>query len=192
MDRGRPNDAWRQAMQVQEIVRRVEAAAYRFEDDGAIPNNPELPFLFYSGVLPLGARDGATRCERLFAANGWSGAWHAGIYSFPHYHSTAHEVLGICRGRAEVRFGGERGAVLEVQPGDVVVIPAGVGHQNLGSTPDLLVVGAYPDGQSWDLCYGKSGERPRVLSNIARVPLPTSDPVYGKRGPLLTHWLGRG
>ncbi len=179
-------------MQMEEIVRRVEATAYRFEDDGAIPNNPELPFLVYQGALALGARDAATVCERLFAAHRWSGAWRAGIYSFPHYHSTAHEVLGICRGRAEVRFGGGHGMVLTVQTGDVVVIPAGVGHQNLGASPDLIVVGAYPDGQSWDLCYGKSGERPRVLANIARVPLPASDPVYGKRGPLLAHWCGRG
>lgn len=179
-------------MLMQEIVRRVEAAAHRFEDDGAIPNNPELPLLVYQNALALAEREPAGPCERLFAANRWSGAWRAGIYSFPHYHSTAHEVLGICRGHARVRFGGERGVVLTVQAGDVVAIPAGVGHQNLGASPDLLVVGAYPDGQSWDLCYGKAGERPRVLANIGRVPLPVADPVYGKAGPLLAHWRGRG
>lgn len=176
---------------VQERVRRVAAVSHRFEDDGAIPNNPELPLLVYQGVLPLGEGDPATICEKLFAANGWDGSWRNGIYSFAHYHSTAHEVLGICRGRAEVRFGGAHGTVLGVRPGDVVVLPAGTGHQNLGSSPDLLVVGAYPSGQSWDLCYGKPHERPRVLHNIARVPLPGTDPVYGREGPLVTHWLGR-
>jgi hypothetical protein len=31
-------------------------------------------------------------------------------------------------------------------------------------------------------------ERERALRNIAEVALPTSDPVYGKRGPLLERW----
>jgi uncharacterized protein YjlB len=127
--------------------------------------------------------------EALFAANGWGGSWRNGIFSFPHYHSNAHEVLGIARGRASVRFGGGSGMVLEVRPGDVVVIPAGVGHQNLSASADLLVVGAYPRGQEdYDLCRGEPGERPRVLANIARVPLPEADPVHGRDGPLMRHW----
>jgi uncharacterized protein YjlB len=169
----------------------VEVSAHRFADDGAIPNNPTLPFLVYPGVLDLGGDDPAARCEALFGAHGWSGSWRNGIYPFPHYHSTAHEVLGICRGDAKVRFGGEAGIVLTVRPGDVVVIPAGVGHQNLGAGADLLVVGAYPAGQRWDLCYGSLEERPEALHNIERVPLPATDPVYGERGPLVEQWLRR-
>ena len=87
-----------------------------------------------------------------------------------------------------MRFGGEGGRVLEVQAGDVVVIPAGVGHQNLGASGDLLVVGAYPGGADFDLCRGEADERPRVLDNISQVPLPAADPVYGADGPLLGKW----
>jgi uncharacterized protein YjlB len=170
-------------------ARAVEVQAHLFADDGAIPNNPTLPFLVYPGALQLGA-DLAAACEALFETNGWSGTWRNGIYSFAHFHSTAHEVLGICRGEAKVRFGAGAGIVLTVRPGDVVVIPAGVGHQNLGGA-NLLVVGAYPQGQRWDLCYGKPEERPRVLRNIERVPLPATDPVYGTDGPLVEHWLRR-
>jgi uncharacterized protein YjlB len=173
------------------IARAVAAAAHRFADDGAIPNNPTLPFLVYPGALDLSGPDPATACEAVFAANGWGGAWRDGIYPFPHYHSTAHEVLGICRGEAKVRFGGNAGIALTVRAGDVVVIPAGVGHQNLGAGADLLVVGAYPRGQRWDLCRGVAEERPQVLDNIARVPLPPADPVYGADGPLVEHWLRR-
>ena len=162
--------------------------AIHFEDDGAIPNNPGLPLLVYAGAVEVSGADPAARFERLFAQNGWSGGWRDGIYPFPHYHSTAHEVLGIARGRAKVRFGGERGRVLEVQAGDVVVIPAGVGHQNLGASGDLLVVGAYPGGADFDLCRGKADERPRVLDNIRQVALPPADPVYGADGPLLGKW----
>ena len=39
-----------------------------------------------------------------------------------------------------------------------------------------------------DLCRGRPEERPRVLENIAKVPLPAADPVYGEHGPLIEHW----
>jgi uncharacterized protein YjlB len=117
-----------------------------------------------------------------------SGTWRNGIYSYHHYHSTAHEVLGCYRGSAKVQFGGESGIVEELSAGDVVIIPAGVGHKNLGASADFAVVGAYPRGQDYDMNYGKPGERPRADENIARVPLPETDPIFGKDGPLLRHW----
>ena len=162
--------------------------AHLFDDDGAIPNNPLLPLLVYPGAVALSGADPAAAFEKIFAANGWGGSWRDGIYPFPHYHSTAHEVLGIARGEAKVRFGGATGIVLDVHAGDVVVIPAGVGHQNLGASGDLLVVGAYPGGADFDLCRGRADERPRVLDNIRQVALPAADPVYGRAGPLLAQW----
>ncbi|HSA82239.1 MAG TPA: cupin domain-containing protein [Geminicoccaceae bacterium] len=170
-------------------VRPVDAVrAHLFEDDGSIPNNPKLPLLVYPGAVATSGADPAAAFEEIFAANGWSGSWRNGIYPFPHYHSTAHEVLGIARGEAKVRFGGDRGIVLDVQAGDVVVIPAGVGHQNLGASGDLLVVGAYPGGAGFDLCRGGPDDRPRVLDNIRQVALPAADPVFGRAGPLLAQW----
>jgi uncharacterized protein YjlB len=169
----------------------AKVAVHLFEDDGGIPNNPELPFLIYEGALEVEGADPAAVCETLFAANGWGGSWRDGIYSFPHYHSTAHEVLGVCRGEARVRLGGGTSIETTVRAGDVVVIPAGGGHQNLGSSPDVLVVGAYPAGRDWDLCHGRPEERRRALENIARVPLPEADPLYGAEGPLVEHWLKR-
>jgi uncharacterized protein YjlB len=47
-------------------------------------------------------------------------------------------VLAICRGQAKVQFGGSQGVTLTVQVGDVVLIPAGVGYENLGASADLL------------------------------------------------------
>ncbi len=157
-------------------------------DDGAIPNNPRLPLLLYQNAIQLPTADPAAVCERIFGRNGWGGGWRNGIYSFHHYHSTAHEVLALARGRARIHFGGDSGPIRDVQAGDVVVIPAGVGHKNLGSSADLLVVGAYPPGQRWDLCRGTLDERPWALQNIACVPLPDTDPVFGTHGPLLDHW----
>jgi len=81
----------------------------------------------------------------LFAGHQWGNSWRNGIYNYHHFHATTHEVLGIIRGHASVRFGGEQGVMLEVSAGDVVVIPAGVGHKKEGSSADLQVVGAYPE-----------------------------------------------
>ena len=39
-------------------------------------------------------------------------------YPSAHYHSTAHDVLGLCRGEAKVRFGGNAVIALTVRAGD--------------------------------------------------------------------------
>lgn len=159
-----------------------------FEDDGSIPNNPELPLLVYPGAL-AGADNLDSSFRELLEENGWGGAWRDGVFPYHHYHSTSHEVLGVVGGGASLTFGGGSGVTLEVEAGDVVVIPAGVGHKNDGSRDGFSVIGAYPRGQeSWDLRTGEPGERPEVLENIRNVPLPERDPVFGKDGPLLEHW----
>ncbi len=156
--------------------------ALRLADDGSIPNNQRLPLMLWRRVVDPGDRDPAARLEAIFARHGWVPAWRDGIYPFPHYHSTAHEVLGIARGCVRVRLGGARGVELVVEAGDVVFLPAGVGHQRLEPAPDLLVVGAYPPGQRPDLRRGLHEERVSALARIAALPDPP-DPVRG--GPLV-------
>ena len=99
-------------------------------------------------------------------------------------------MLGVYSGAATLRLGGEHGKNLEVQAGDVIVIPAGVAHQNLAASDDLGVVGAYPEGRDWDLLRGLPGERPKAVRNIAALPLPDHDPIYGVKGPLWKIWKG--
>lgn len=160
---------------------------YRFQDDGIVPNNAALPLVVYRGAIPEGD-DRATLCERMFAAHRWPDAWRNGIYAHHHYHSSAHEVLGIARGSARVRFGGESGRTVGVEAGDVVVIPAGVAHKREAASGDLLVIGAYPEGQHPDLCRAEAAAHDRALAAIAAVPLPAEDPVAGGAGPLLQCW----
>ncbi len=160
----------------------------RLEDDGAIPNNAKLPLLVYRQAVDLPEEDPAAVFEALFTANGWPAAWRDGIHPFHHYHSTAHEALGVFSGRATACFGGEHGARMTVSAGDVIIIPAGVGHKGIEATRDLGIVGAYPTGTSPDLLRGLTGERPASLVAIARVATPRSDPVYGAEGPLCEHW----
>jgi uncharacterized protein YjlB len=153
----------------------TEPLTFTFADDGAIPNS-RLPLLVYRDAVP---RDPAA-IERVFAANHWPPAWRDGVHPFHHFHSTAHEVLGVARGEASVLFGGPNGTVLRVQAGDVVVIPAGVAHCNQGQSDDLLIVGAYPDnGSRPGLRRGKPGEHGDAVRAIGSVPVPVADPVGG-------------
>jgi len=168
----------------------MQVAALVFADDGDIPNNT-LPLLVYSGVFDAGAGDMAAAFEALFSANGWGDGWRNGIYPFHHYHSNAHEVLGIAAGTATVRMGGEAGGTtLTVRAGDALLIPAGVGHKRLSDGSGLLVIGAYPPGPAVDL--KRQGERdgPAIRARIAAVPLPAADPIGGRRGPMMEAWRG--
>jgi uncharacterized protein YjlB len=156
------------------------------KDTGQFPNS-RLPALIYEAALPLGA-DLADRFDALFEKHGWTGSWRNGLYRVHHYHSTAHEVLGVYRGWVKVRLGGPDGPLIELRAGDVAIIAAGIAHKNEDQSADFAVLGAYPTGTGPDMQYGKDGERPRTDHNIAALPLPPQDPVRGALGPLRQLW----
>src|SRR5262245_1216095 len=125
-----------------ELAREPHVLTFLLKDDGVIPNS-RLPLLIYADALKLPAHDPEQIIEELFAANRWGASWVNGIYSFHHYHSTAHEVLGCFSGSSMVQFGGSSGLTQKIHGGDVVIIPSGVAHKNLGASGDFGVVGAY-------------------------------------------------
>ena len=169
------------------LVNQFDVEAIQIEPNGNIPNS-RLPLLVYRRAVRLQSDDPASIFEKLFEAHGWKDSWRNGIYDYHHYHSTAHEVLGVYQGNATVNFGGDGGPITKVWAGDVVIIPAGVSHKNLGASPDFGVVGAYPDGQEVNMHHGKPEEVGRAAANIARLPLPERDPVQGDSGALLEYW----
>ena len=174
---------------LRDAVRSRKPNSFRFQDDGVVPNNPKLPFILYRSPVSLADDfDPAAVFEELFARNGWRDSWRNGIYDYVHYHSRIHEVLGIARGRAQVRFGGHSGRVLNVKAGDVAMLPAGTGHQCLKASKDFLVVGAYPPSGTYDECRGTRAEHERALKTIPKVARPKKDPVYGRTGALLALW----
>jgi uncharacterized protein YjlB len=171
------------------VTKRTAPITHTFADDGSIPNNPALPFVLYRGGVDLaGSPDPERVIERIFAANGWGNMWRNGIYPYTHYHSMIHEVMGIARGRATVRFGGEQGKEIEIAAGDVVILPAGTGHQLITQTQELVVIGAYPPSGKYDLCRGSKAEHDKAVASIGQVPPPATDPVFGADGPLLSLW----
>ena len=168
----------------------AEIIVHLLDADGDVPNNPRLPLIAYPGAVELSGRDPASVFERLFTANGWVGCWRNGIFPFHHFHSTAHEVLGIYSGRAEARLGGEGGITLALEPGDVLIIPAGVAHKRLSAAKGLGVVGAYPSGQHPDMCRPGEDTLEAAARRVAGVSIPARDPVHGANGPMHARWAG--
>lgn len=162
---------------------------HQLEENGQIPNNSKLSFLVYQQIFE--SNDSLKiRFEEAFQQNSWGGTWVNGIFNYHHYHSTAHEVLGVLSGTATVAFGGPDKLEIDVQAGDMVVLPAGTGHCLLSASDDFKVIGAYPKGQeNYDICTEKDDIEEKK-ENIRQVALPKADPVSGQNGPLLEHWKG--
>lgn len=141
------------------------------------PNNGKHPVLVYRQALKDEGLPAPSGTQRLFDKNAWPTQWVDGIYDYHHYHSNAHEVLGVIQGAARVMLGGPGGRELSLHSGDVLVLPAGTGHCNLASSDDFLVVGGYPQGQQPDLC--RAAPTPEQQRAIERTPYPHRDPVFG-------------
>ncbi len=166
---------------------RIEPQTLFFQDDGLVPNS-RLPVLRYRLAIDPSGDQPERILENLFSANGWGGLWRDGIFDYLHYHATVHEALGVARGRARVRLGGDYGEELELAAGDVVVLPAGTGHQRLTASDDFSVVGAYPRGAKMQITRPTPNNYRKALKTIPATPLPEKDPIQGADGELLRLW----
>src|ERR1700676_4927961 len=96
--------------------------------------------------------------------------------------------LVLYRGGIDLTGSPDPGQEIEIVPGDVVILPAGTGHQCLAQTPTLVVIGAYPPSGKYNLCRASKAERVKALVSIPKVPPPAADPVFGAKGPLIALW----
>ncbi|AXF78404.1 hypothetical protein LU604_20955 [Erwinia tracheiphila] len=158
-----------------------------FQPANGLPNNP-LPLIIYPQVVPEGVEDVAHYFEDLFARHHWLPGWRNPVYPYTHYHPNAHELLGISEGWAQILFGGETGRAVTLNMGDAVLIPAGVGHQQLASSEDFFAVGAYPRGIQPETRRDDPEWFEQSLAEIARVPMPQADPITGEAGAVTEIW----
>lgn len=153
---------------------------------GMLPNS-RFPLLVHRSAIPGG---GVEAVLARFRSNGWFNNWrYPGIYDYPHFHSTTHECLGVATGWMALDLFGRGGRRVRLEAGDVVVMPAGVSHSMAESSPDILVVGGYPDGRDWDNMredHIDEAARRAAVKRIMMLPIPARDPVTGKA---LTEWI---
>jgi len=149
--------------------------------------NSTLPVVVYKHVFEP-SEDLADAFRTHFRANNWYNFWEAGVFTYHHYHSNTHEVIGVCHGSTIIQFGGEAGEKVRIAAGDVIAIPAGMAHKNLMEENSITCIGAYPNGSDYDMNYGKNSERPAADEGIATVPLPEYDPLFGKDAGLVNIW----
>lgn len=147
----------------------------------------QKPLLIYRRAFPTDTP--ASKIESHLKTTGVvTPQWRYTMFSTSHFHSTSHEVLCISSGSAELCFGHEdnpQRVVEEVGRGDVVVVPAGVAHRLMRDLEGgFEMVGAYPRGCGWDMCYGREGEEGKV-EGIGGLGWFERDPVYGDQGPAL-------
>ncbi|EHJ93516.1 hypothetical protein [Vreelandella boliviensis] len=161
-----------------------ETLYFDSDETNGFPNSP-LPVLIYRQVLDISnAEERANNFENMLKRHGWPPAWRYHLYDFDHFHSTAHEALGIFRGQARARLGGPNGHELMLYAGDVLVLPAGVGHASLEADDDFCMVGAYPPGQDPEIERGDPTQLAAAQSRVASVALPKNAPVGGPLEPL--------
>jgi uncharacterized protein YjlB len=165
----------------------IDPLSFVFGDDGIVPNNP-MPLLVYKQAIDVDNGHPEKTIEGLFGANGWGQMWRNGVYDYLHYHATVHEALGVARGHARVRFGGDRGQEIEMSAGDVAILPAGTGHQCLSASRNFCVIGAYPPGPRMHVTLPTPENHAKALKTIPAVKLPNTDPVTGEVGALVKLW----
>lgn len=163
--------------------------SFRLDPGPVVPNNSELPVIVYRQAIGA-ERDRAAAFEATFARNGWKGMWRNGIFDYHHYHSGAHEALGIARGDGRVMLGGPGGMEFAVAAGDCLLLPAGTGHCRLSASPDFLVIGAYPPGQHADMQTRAPTDS--ILEAIRRCPLPDRDAVDDPDAAVARLWRKSG
>jgi uncharacterized protein YjlB len=164
----------------------MDFKTFYFKDDGVIPNNL-LPLILYQKVIDLA--DCSDWLEDRFKENKWSNNWRDIVLPYDHFHSNTHEVLGLGRGCVSLKIGGSQGQIVHLEAGDIVIIPAGVGHYAISEHSDYQFVGGYPNGHAWDLKTGLEAEvRSQVLQAIAGVRMPERDPIFGQEGLMFEKW----
>lgn len=132
-------------------VLKYQIPAYELTPNTSIQNKP---LLIYKSAFPSNT-NGSQIESHLSSIGVVTPQWRYTMYSFSHFHSNTHEILGIASGKAKLCFGHENNPekVEEVlQKGDVIIMPAGVSHRLLEDLEgDFSMVGCYPVGYNWDM-----------------------------------------
>ena len=169
-------------------LRRTNPDIFYFKDDGITPNS-HLPVLIYRGLFDPAYESCEEWLEEQFTLNGWSRTCHKPLFDFYHYHSNTHEVLGVCDGACYIQLADKNGVKTEITKGDVVLIPAGVGHFCVEHSKDFAVVAGYPDNVIPDVLRPSPENREKALEKMNEITLPEFDPIlHDEEGGVQKFW----
>jgi uncharacterized protein YjlB len=157
----------------------VEVRRFLLEANDWIPNNSRLPVLLYRNALDPDATGRLPAFRTMFRRNGWIPDWDGRLHSEHQFHASAHEVIGFAEGSGIIMIGGPAGKKIAVDAGDAIMLPAGTGHCVVQESWDFKAIGAYPEGQRWDV--HRAAPSRDVLIQIGELPMPPSDPVLGNQ-----------
>jgi uncharacterized protein YjlB len=165
----------------------AELRLIRLPPNGWVPNHAALPVVLYHQVLDTGLADLPDEVDRRFARNGWPVQWRDSVFDYHHFHATAHEVMAVLGGSADLMLGGPGGYTVRVAAGDALLLPAGTGHCRLEAYGAFKVAGGYPVGQQWDI--RRDALTAEELHVMLALPYPSTDPVFGEHGPVADYWM---
>ncbi|KAI5459341.1 hypothetical protein BGZ63DRAFT_491549 [Mariannaea sp. PMI_226] len=166
---------------------------YRLTQTDFVPNS-RLPVIVYRNVLPRPLDETST--TQFLEKNEWikGGTW--GAIQRHHFHPNTHECYGVFSGSSVLLLGvgptedESLGHQIQMEAGDVIVLPAGVSHCSKDFNNDYRYVGVYPKGSPrWKNEYGKVKDTCQMLREQAEsISIPDHDPVLGQNGPLCELW----
>ncbi|KAH8698452.1 RmlC-like cupin domain-containing protein [Talaromyces proteolyticus] len=167
----------------------IDVSRHHIPAWGRIPNTSiqNKPLLIYHSAFKASAPQLSAHLKEVAVV---VPQWRYTMYRQSHFHSTSHEVLGVVSGRARLCFGGEENpgrAEPVVEEGDLIVVPAGVAHHLLEDLDgNFAMLGSYPTGKNWDMCYGvETEDEDDIKENILQQSWFDQDPLYGKDGPAI-------
>lgn len=210
-----------------------EPTTYILPPTKLIPNSPK-PLLHYKNAFVQDGKIDLTHAYDTFVKNGWEVQWvtQYARCQRSHYHPSTHEAMVVVSGPGKIRWGvadidedeekhtygdarEEGGLLIDVDVGDLFVIPAGVAHksynpsstnprinslagQGRGIVSDdprgllkelqvqgFCMMGAYPQGENWS--WGDGGDSPDYEA-VWKVENPELDPFVGGNGGITKYW----
>ncbi|KAL1846924.1 hypothetical protein Plec18170_008892 [Paecilomyces lecythidis] len=214
---------------------------YDIKHTRLVPNSPK-PLLLYKNCFIRDGKVDATLAYDTFKKNGWNAQWVTtyGHYQRSHYHPATHEVMVVLSGPGTIRWGTadlnddpqkhtygisgrdyEGGGVfVNVDAGDLFVIPAGVAHKSFNpKTPnpdpecltggeahriesddprkfvgELKVSGFTMMGaypQGMSWGWAEGGAHIGRYQSVWDVENPKLDPYFGDKGGINIYWNRR-
>ena len=173
-------------MQTMSATKTEQAELLFFRENKVAPNS-HLPALFYKKAFEENNESLEDQMYSIFNNNKWNGTRKGRIRTGRYYHTASHEVIGITKQAIFIELGGFNGSRHILEKGDVLILPAGVSIRLIkGAGHDVRR--GFSAEPTENMQYAKASYREKAKEAIACIPIPKTDPIYGRSGGLVDIW----